>query len=273
MALARHLLETRDEIIDALIAIERREIGSVRFGSSPLTDPGLFRSFCALHKNLLPACPVKPTHGDAAQLAEEVVEGIVDAALVTLPLEHPELHIEQVRSDRLLACLRKDSILAEKVMLQANDLRNNLTVLYHPHRHPAAHARLLELLADVGIEVNDYSRASHPSEMQTLVKDGHGVTLLREGTPLDGELVTRPIANVDWTVDTAVIYHKQRHPKTLPPLVRNLKRLFGYDPRAAATTSASQSDQTDQSIPKRPPQTSTEEPIQLTLLSGKSLIL
>jgi hypothetical protein len=34
MALARFLLETRDEIIDALIAIERGTVGPVRFGCS-----------------------------------------------------------------------------------------------------------------------------------------------------------------------------------------------------------------------------------------------
>ena len=36
IALARLLLETRDEVISALIAIERGEIGSIRLGCSPL---------------------------------------------------------------------------------------------------------------------------------------------------------------------------------------------------------------------------------------------
>ena len=59
-----------------------------------------------------------------------------------------------------------------------------------------------------------------------LVKEGLGFTLIREGTPLDDELTTRPIAGVDWTVDTAVIYHKQRHPKTVPILVKKFRRQF-----------------------------------------------
>src|SRR5258708_16341967 len=52
IALARLLLELREEVIDALVAIERGEIGLVRFGSTALVDPSLFRSFCALHKEL-----------------------------------------------------------------------------------------------------------------------------------------------------------------------------------------------------------------------------
>src|SRR5215469_1140719 len=61
ITLARLLLEIREEVIEALIAIERGEIGLVRFGSTPLVDQNLFRSFCILHKELLPRIKVRPT--------------------------------------------------------------------------------------------------------------------------------------------------------------------------------------------------------------------
>jgi len=201
----------------------------VRFGSTPLVDQALFRTFCELHKELMPKCAIRPNHGDTAQLAEEIVDGMVDAAIVTLPLKHPALHIEGIRRDRLVVCLRKDHSLASKAALEATDLQNNLAVLYNPQRHPDAHQRLLELLAHAGVTVEEYSRASHPSEMQTLVKEGYGFALMREGIPLEEELTTRPIARVDWTVDTAVVYHKERHPKTIPVLVKKLRRQIQKD--------------------------------------------
>jgi hypothetical protein len=120
--------------------------------------------------------------------------------------------------------LRKDHTLAAKARLQPKDLEHNLTVLYHPHRHPDAHVKLLEQLSEVGIEIEEYSRASHPSELQMLVKEGHGFTLIREGTALDDTLTTRRIAGVDWTVDTAVIYHRHRFPKTIPILIKQLQK-------------------------------------------------
>ncbi len=224
ITLARLVLEIREEVIDALMAIERGEIGVVRFGSTPLVDQDLFRSFCTLHKELLPQITVRPTHGDAAQLAKEVLDGVVDTAIITLPLTHPDLHVEQLRRDRIVVCVRRDHPLAAKPVLQVSDLQDNLTIIYHPQRHPDAHVRLLELLGAAGVTLKDYSCASHPSEMQTLVKEGHGLALIREGTLLEEGLITRHLAGVDWTVDMAVIYHKQRHPKTVPILVRKLKR-------------------------------------------------
>jgi hypothetical protein len=41
---------------------------------------------------------------------------------------------------------------------------------------------------------------------------------------LDSALTTRPITGVDWTVDSAVIDHNQRHPKSIPILIREFKR-------------------------------------------------
>lgn len=222
--LTRLLLEARDETIDALVAIDRGEIGSLRLGCSPLVDQEIFRTLRAMHKELLPSCAIRPTHGDAVELIAEILSGEVDAALVTLPVQHPDVRVEELRQDKLVVCLRRDSPLVQKAALQVSDLQENLTVLYHPLRHPEEHERLLELLHHAGLRIEEYSSASHPSEMQLLVKEGHGVTLVREGTPLDEQLTTRSILGVDWTVSTAIAFHRHRHPKTIPIVARKLRR-------------------------------------------------
>lgn len=265
IALARLLLETRDDVLNALIAIERSEISSVRFGCTPLVDQDLFRSFCSAHRELLPSCAIRPTHGDTAVLAEEVLAGSVDSAIVTLPLEHPDLRIEEIRRDRLVVCLRRDSPLAKKVALQPSDLQNNLAVLYHPQRHPEAHARLMELLAGAGVRVEEYSHASHPTEMQLLVKEGHGLALIREGTSLDEELTTRPIAGVNWTVDTAVIYHKHRYPKTIPVLIKRLKRQPNASTEGTGIHQRSVEVSAPMSVSKRPSRSASTNPMQMVL--------
>ena len=273
MMLARYLLETRDEVIDALIDIERGSIRSIRVGCATLADPILFQELCSRHKAILPACSIRPTHGDTAQLVREVVAGTLDAAVVTLPLNHPDLKIEELRQDRLVACLRRDDPLARKTALQPKDLQNNLAVLYHPERHPDAHERLLEQLGEAGILVEEYARASHPSEIQALVKQGYGFALIREGTSLERELTTRPVAGVDWKVDTVAIYHKHRHPKTLPLLIKQLKKQnrgelngpgFG-DPLVRSVVAGR--------IPKQPCQSANSGSTQLSLLEKTERIV
>ncbi len=264
--LAKFLLDTRDEVIDALIAIERGDITSVRFGSTPLVDQKLFRTFCDLHKEILPACPVRPTHGDAAHLAEEVAAGAVDAAFVTLPLHHPNLHIAELRRDRLVVCMRRDDPLAKKASLLPSDLQGNLTVLYHPQRHPNAHARLLELLAEAGVQINDCSWASHPSEIQTLVKDGQGFAFVREGIHLDEELTTRTIAGVNWTVDTALVYNRDRHPKTIPILVKRLVSQLSENGKKIHPANVFLSVQDALSARKDPAERVKDDPAQMRLI-------
>ena len=187
---------------------------------------------------------------------------MVDAAIITLPLTHPDLRVEILRRDRIVVCLRKDHPLAAKAALPVSDLQDNLSIIYHPQRHPDAHIRLLELLHEAGVTLGEYSCASHPSEMQALVGEGHGVALIREGTPLEEGLMTRRLAGVDWTVDTAVIYHKQRHPKTVPILVRELKRSIQ---KQIPKSSVLQVNRPIDGAAKRPVQTATATPERLSV--------
>jgi DNA-binding transcriptional LysR family regulator len=235
------------------VAIERGETKTVRFGWAALADPHLFREFSALHRAMLPSYTIRPSYGDTVALAKEIVAGHLDAAIVTLPLANPELHIELLRRDRLVVCIRQDDPRGSKATLRASDLQHTPVVLYHPERHPDAHDKLAELLLEKGISIEEYARASHPSEIQSLVRDGYGFALIREGTELQEQLTTRPLAGVDWTVDTVVIYHKIRHPKTVPLVVKQLKRRQQAETRSVIPAQPTVSESISAGL-KRPPQ-------------------
>ena len=266
MPIAQGLLDARDEAIAALIAIERGEIRALKFGCASFVDRALFHEACRMHKELVPGCPVRAAHGDTVQLVEELISGEIDVAIVTLPVVDLRLRIEEIRRDRLVVCLRQDHPLAGKAALLAADLQENLSVLYHPQRHPSAHERLLELLAEAGLKIGEYSRASHPTEIQELVKQGYGFALIREGTVLDKELVTRPIVGVGWTVDTAIVYNKLKHPKTIPVLIRHLKRRLSVSANKVALHEVMPLPHAVKGSDKRPPRSDDNEPEQMSLL-------
>jgi DNA-binding transcriptional LysR family regulator len=266
-SIAQGVLDTRDEAIAALVAVERGEIRSFKFGCSPCVDRAVFQTACELHKEIVPACPIRAKHGDAVQLVEEIISGEIDAAILTLPVNDLLLCVEEIQHDRLVACLRRDHPHASKSVLQSADLQENLAIFYQPQLHPDAHGRLVERLAHAGIRIDDYSRASHPSEMQELVKQGYGFALIREGVALDAELTTRPIAGVDWTVDTAIVYHKQHHLKTIPVLIRHLKRHLAASANKSNVGSAITATHPRDGIRKRDPSSDGKKRTQMSLLS------
>lgn len=222
--IAQGLLDARDEAIAALVAIDRGEVRTLRFGCAALVDQAFFYMCCQMHKEIVPNCSVLPAHGDKFHLAKELSTGEIDVAVITLPVDDAHLCVEVVRNDRIVVCLRRDHPLAKKPIFQPSDLKGNLTVLYHPERHPHAHQRHRNWLGEIGIEVDRYSRANHPIELRELVKQGYGFALVREGSRIDDELTTRAIVGVDWGVSIAIVYNKERHPKTVPLLARHLKR-------------------------------------------------
>jgi DNA-binding transcriptional LysR family regulator len=217
------LFQLRDEIFAALRAIASGGIRKLRLGCETVVDPGLFQMACEIHKRYLPDCVIDPFSEDAEELVKEVRSGEIDGALVTLPLDLRELSVETIRHDPLVICLRTDDPLAAKAAVHPVDLKGKRAILPHPQQHRAAYARLLELFAEIGVQFDECSRASHPSGMQQLVLDGFGLALIREGTALYSGLTTRPITGAQWTVDTVFIYHNEHHPETIPPLAKHLK--------------------------------------------------
>ena len=224
--IARDLLDARDDAIAALLYIQKGATPVLRLGCSSFVDGDLCQSAYELHKQLMPSCAIYPTHGDTSQLLQELSNDRIDAAIVTLPVSDPRFRVENIKKDRLVVCLPADDPLASKAALLPIDIENKLTIFRHPAQHPMAHARLLELLSEIGVESDQQSHSSHPHDTQMLVKQGFGFALMREGTTLESGLTTRPIIGVDWTVDTVLVFKANTSLKTLPIVVRNLRRKY-----------------------------------------------
>ncbi len=65
---------------------------------------------------------------------------------MTSASEDERLHVEEIRRDRLLVCVRKDHSLASKGILHPEDLRGVPVVLCHPQINLNAHVQTLSYL-------------------------------------------------------------------------------------------------------------------------------
>ena len=95
------------------------------------------------------------------------------------------------------------------------------------------------------------------------------MALVREGTELDPDLTTRPIFGVDWTVDTALIYHRERIPPTIPVLVRQLRRHIAISLKEMDPTETLSSPNLKNGGRKRPARSDGKDSAQLNLLDWK----
>ena len=68
--------------------------------------------------------------------------------------------------------------------------------------------------------------ASTPSDIQWMVKAGYGLALVDQMAPLESGLTTRPIAEVNWTVDTAFVHHSRIDHIALPFIERSLSQYW-----------------------------------------------
>ena len=89
---------------------------------------------------------------------------------------------------------------------------------------PFRHSRLLEMFNEVGITLSLANSARTHSEVQWMVKAGYGFALVDQLLPLDMGLVTRPIAGVNWTADTAFVHRSRADHIALPFIERFLQK-------------------------------------------------
>ncbi len=235
MPYAKQLLRIKDQALQATSAIDSGKAPPLQLGFSLFINHALVETAVKSYGRLFPDSKVFPTSDCTARLLELLAEGTLHAALVTLPIERRGLVVQQIDSERLLVCLRKDDPQATEPAIPPLKLAARLQISFDPKHHPMFYTHLSGLLSRADIELVPTRFASAPSEVQWMVKQGWGYAFLRESTVLDPELVFRPIAGVELFIESAFVYKGVSQQPILQLLACDLKARFKV---AAASASA-----------------------------------
>ena len=230
VAYAIEAIKTRNEIIQAARAVHGGTIPALRIGFSCFVQQDDLRSLSDAYASLFPGCHMQFSGGDPAQILRRMEENNLDAAILPLPISGVNWVVEQLASASLVVCMRADDPLAQQTEVQPSELAKRLKIFRNPEAHPEAHARLMEMLAEIGIEPDISCLATTPSDIQWMVQSGSGLALIDQKTPVDPSLTTRPIANVHWTADTAFVHPVQAEHPALPMLIRHFRKMNGCKP-------------------------------------------
>lgn len=227
---AQEAVKTRNEIILAARAVHCGELPALRIGFSCFVHQEILRSLSDAYASQFPDCRIQFAGGDPVQILRRMEEKNLDAAVLPLPVSGSNWAIERIASAPLVVCMRADDPIAQHTEIQPSELGKRLKIFRSPEAHHEAHAQLMAMLAEVGIEPEVSCVATTPADIQWMVQSGNGLALIGQKTPLDPSLTTRPIANVNWTADTAFVHTVDAEHPAIPVLIRHFRKTNSIKP-------------------------------------------
>jgi len=223
VAYAQEALSSKAELLTLALAVHRKQIPIFRMGFSSFIKPRILEEFHSSYTQLFTNCELQLSGGDPIGLLQQLKRKILDGVIIPMPADSPEYVVHHLVSDPLVACMRVHDPLAHDSEVSLAAIAKHLHIFRSPDIHPAAHLKLVELLAGVGIEPVVTCSGSTPLDIQWLVRAGRGIAIIDQTTTLETGLTTRPIAGIQWTADTAFVHHREANHLSLPFVVKLLR--------------------------------------------------
>ncbi len=225
---AESTLKRRKHFVQTLLAIHSASLEPLRLGFSPFVQKRLLHSVSTVYRELLPDCELLPESGETEDILTRLRANELDAALLTLPILEDGFEVHILERERLLVCMRSDDPLAKYDAVPPSALDNKLSIFTYQRHHPAAYSRLVEMFSEIGITPRPCQPTQNIEHVQWMVKESHCYSLIRAGRSLIDGLITKPIAGVDWTIDTGIILRAENENPALSLFVEELVDPFRH---------------------------------------------
>jgi len=183
-ARARGLLQEAESLVDDLRSVGALRRGRLRVGATDVMATGLLPKVLARFRRRYPGIQVSVSVEGSRGLGAAVVAGDLDLALVTLPLEHPDLVIGEIHRERIYFVAAPD-----------HHLRGGRLTLAQLAGEPMIHHRAGSVTREEvgavfrlhGFEPRVAMEVSSPEAIKALVALGLGIAPLSQ-SQIAGEL-------------------------------------------------------------------------------------
>ncbi len=175
-ARARAIVRDVEQLRDAARRTHDPETGSVRLGLFPTLGPYLLpHAVPRLHARF-PALELLLVEEKSDELLRRLRDGRLDAALLALPVEDSQLHVEPLFHEPFVFVAPWDHPSAGRVTLRVSDLREeSLLLLEEGH---CLREQALEVCGNAGADERAGFRATSLETLRQMVAAGVGCTLL-----------------------------------------------------------------------------------------------
>lgn len=222
-AYAEKTLREWEQVLMMAGAIQRNEVPPLRLGFSSFVNAKLLEKFREGYERMFSGCAIQLMSGDPLLCLQRLDARALDCAILPLPVDSRIYCVQQIAQSPLVICMRSDDVLADHTQVGIQEVAPRLTIFRDPELHPSAHTRLLEMFEEAGAPLRVVCSARTPAEIQWMVNQRFGLALMDQLTPLDPGLITRPIAGLNWTADSAFVYVSHTDHVALPFIERFLR--------------------------------------------------
>jgi len=233
VAYAEKTLRECEQMVAMAQAVHRNQVPPLRIGFSSFIDAKLLERFRQGYEAMFCGCAIQLLSGDPLLCLKRLDARTLDCAILPLPIDSSIYRVQQIAQSPLVVCMRSDDLLADRAQLDIHDIAHRITVFRDPELHPSAHSRLVEMFRGVGIPIHLDCSASTPAEIQWMVRERYGLSLMDQLLPLEPGLITRPIAGLNWTADTAFVHLSYTDHVALPFIERFFQEIWSDSRRRA----------------------------------------
>jgi DNA-binding transcriptional LysR family regulator len=226
VAYAENALEEWEQMLAMAQAVQRKEVPPLRLGFSSFINAKLLEKFREAYEGMFAGCQILLSSADPLLCLQRLDSEILDCAILPLPVETNLYCVQQIAQSPLVVCMRSDDVLADHAQLNIHQVAERITVFRDPELHPSAHSRLLEMFSEASVPIHLACSARTPSEIQWMVKERYGLALIDQLSSLEPGLITRPLAGLNWTADTAFVRLSKTGHVALPFIERFFQEIW-----------------------------------------------
>lgn len=147
-------------------------------GKSSYTDPFFVAMLMSIQLPLFPAMKIKLWSNYSNELAQQLIAGTLDVALITgVPTKSKLSTLEIATNPYYVAMQIGDELAADKEV-QLNQMDRRLWVLLGPHINAYLYEQIMAVTSEKEIYPSDLYHFTSPEEASVLVREHHGLALL-----------------------------------------------------------------------------------------------
>lgn len=205
---ARKILREHDTALEELAEIAGAEYGRLRIGSSSsMFTTNQLPTILRRLKEKFPQADVTVVSGTSAVLVQKIINGEIDVAFVSLPVENSNIQTELLFSDEIVAIANPKHALSKQRVISAAALAAEPLIL--GEKGGNTRRQLDDFFSQVGVKPNVVMELSRQSAINRMVENNMGVGIASVKTVQqavkDGKFVSWWIegATMNWELGLA----------------------------------------------------------------------